>query len=119
MEHLQVELATPMAGEKTARLRDVVPRLKALKLEIVEQVGVASRCHTRIVLVDQAPASFTVSCGDERCRHGGYDLTGDVLPRLKRRREAWKITRVCNGRVGTARCLRRAQCSVQAEYRQL
>lgn len=119
IRHLPLELATPRVHEGAPLLRDVVPRLAALKLELVEQDGVASRRHTRIVLVDQAPASFIVSCGDERCRHGGYDLTGDVLPRLQRGRAEWKVTRVCNGRIGTSSCRRRAQCFVHAEYRAL
>jgi hypothetical protein len=116
MRNLPVALPLPAVPAGTPRLCTLVPRLRALRLELVEQGGGAPRHHTRIVLVDQAPAWFVVDCGDERCRHGGYDLTGDLLPRLKRERTDWKITRVCRGRVGSAPCVRQVQCAVHAEY---
>jgi hypothetical protein len=87
------------------RLRDAVPRLLTLRLEINEHRGVnAGTSHIRRIVVDNAPALFEILCSDHSCRDGGHDLTGEILAGLKGGAEQFEGEHVCYGQLGTSRC---------------
>jgi hypothetical protein len=89
------------------RLREVVPALATLRLEIDESRGTAGSGdpkHVRLVVVDTAPALFHVPCGDHACRDGGHDMTDQVLRALKLGDARVELEDACQGSVGTAGC---------------
>src|SRR5271165_1243884 len=64
-ERLQREQEAP-------RLRERVPSLATLRLEITDGRGAtnADPKHVKIIVVDTAPALFALTCGDHGCRDG-------------------------------------------------
>ncbi|RLB45180.1 MAG: hypothetical protein DRI90_28735 [Deltaproteobacteria bacterium] len=60
------------------RLRDRIPQLQSLRLELSEyrQGGTSPMGrHTRHIVVERAPALFIIPCGDHNCDDGGYNRT--------------------------------------------
>src|ERR1700733_10975262 len=53
--------------DEAPRLRDQVPHLTSLRLEIEDRCDVGGTAHTRPVLLSRAPALFLIQCGDPRC----------------------------------------------------
>src|ERR1700683_3886315 len=88
------------------RLREQVPDLVSLKLEIEDRSGVGGTTHTRRVVVDQAPALFLVPCGDPRCVDGEHDLTTSVMRALRQHEKTFEGTDMCRGSVGPSTCSR-------------
>jgi hypothetical protein len=102
------------------RLRDVVPTLATLRLEIDERRGATSTGdprHVRLVVVDSAPAMFHVPCGDHSCREGGHDMTDAVLHALKAGDARAELEDACHGSVGTAICGAVMRLVLAATYR--
>lgn len=111
-ERLQREQEAP-------RLRERVPALASLRLEITDGRNVtgADSKHTRIIVVDTAPALFSLVCGDHACRGGGHDVTIPVLDGLRTGATRFEVQDACYGNVGTAECGRVMVVEVAATYR--
>ena len=102
------------------RLREVVPALATLRLEIDERRGTAGTGdpkHVRLVVVDSAAAMFNVPCGDHACRDGGHDLTDAVLRALKSGAPRLELEDTCHGSIGTASCGAVMHLVLTATYR--
>ncbi len=111
-ERLQREQDAP-------RLRERVPTLATLRLEITDgrSITSAETKHTRIIVVDTAPALFSLMCGDRWCRGGGHDVTIAVLDGLRTGATRFDVRDACFGNVGTADCGRTMLVEVTATYR--
>jgi hypothetical protein len=111
-ERLQREQEAP-------RLLDRVPALATLRLEITDgrNLTSADSKHTRIIVVDTAPALFSLMCGDQACRGGGHDVTIAVLDGLRAGATRFEVQDTCYGNVGTAECGRTMLVGVTATYR--
>ncbi len=93
--------------DEARRLREQVPSLATLRLEIEERRGTVNAGdpkHLRLVVVDSAPALFELPCGDHACKDGGHDLTDSVLAHLSAGRTRFEVEDPCNGSIGTAHC---------------
>jgi hypothetical protein len=89
------------------RLREAVPSLATLRLEVDERRGVTNAGdpkHVRLVVVDSAAALFSLPCGDHGCRDGGHELTDVVLRALKAGAARTELEDPCHGNVGTVPC---------------
>ncbi|HEX8796920.1 MAG TPA: hypothetical protein VF765_38475 [Polyangiaceae bacterium] len=111
-ERLQREQEAP-------RLRDRVPALATLRLEITDGRNVTGgdSKHTRIIVVDTAPALFSLMCGDHACRDGGHDVTHAVLDGLCAGATRFEVQDACYGSVGSAQCGRTMVVEITATYR--
>ena len=110
-ERLQLEQEAP-------RLRDRVPALATLRLVITDGRSLTSGdAHTRIIVVDTAPALFSLMCGDHACRGGGHDVTYAVLDGLRSGATRFDVQDTCYGSVGTAECGRTMRVEITATYR--
>jgi hypothetical protein len=70
--------------DSAPRLREEVPTLLRLKIDIEERAGATAVVrHARHVVVDRAPALFLVPCGDRGCKGSGHDLTERVMCALR------------------------------------
>ena len=100
------------------RLRERVPDLTSLRLEIVEGRGEtkADPKHTRIIMVDTAPALFVLPCADHACRDGGHDVTGAILRGLHAGSASFHIDDDCQGSIGPTGCGRKMSLTVLATY---
>jgi hypothetical protein len=102
------------------RLREAVPALATLRLEIDERRGVTNAGdpkHVRLVVVDSAPALFSLPCGDHACRDGGHEMTDAVLRALQAGAARIELEDACHGTVGTAPCGAVMHIFVTATYR--
>jgi hypothetical protein len=103
--------------DEAPRLRQEVPNLARLQLDIEERTGVGAKTHTRRVVIDSAPALFLVPCGDPRCVEGEHDLTTPVMQALRSRKAVFHGEDPCSGAVGPSTCSRVLHFDVIAEYR--
>jgi hypothetical protein len=106
--------------DEAPRLRERVPSLASLRLEIEEKRGTNSAGdpkHVRVVVVESAPALFFIPCGDHACRDGGHDVTDTVLRGLVSGSERFELEDPCTGSVGTAECGRVVHIVVTATHR--
>jgi hypothetical protein len=106
--------------DEAPRLRERVPSLASLRLEIEEKRGSNSAGdpkHVRVVVVESAPALFFIPCGDHACRDGGHDVTSAVLRGLQSGLERFELEDPCAGSVGTAECGRVVHILVTATHR--
>jgi hypothetical protein len=102
------------------RLREVVPALATLRLEIDERRGTTSAGdpkHVRLVVVESAPALFSLPCGDHACRDGGHEMTDQVLRALQAGAGRIELEDTCHGNVGTAFCGAVMHILLTATYR--
>lgn len=94
--------------DSAARLTDEVPNLRTLRLVMNYRRGAVEvqPGHTRVVVVQRAPALFAVTCPEKECKSGGFDFTADVMRALKAGETAFKGTTTCEGVLGAegARC---------------
>lgn len=108
-----------MAREDAAqRLKDVIPELEGLKLELAEyrlEGGEPLVRHSRIVVVDRAPALFRFVCGDSDC-DGSHDITGELMRGLRARQTEVTGETICRGRLRTADCQRKLVFTAHASY---
>jgi hypothetical protein len=105
--------------DEAQRLKDVVPRLSACKIDFVdsrEGVTSANVSHTRRIVVARAPAILTVACGDSGCRDGGHDVTEMWLRGLRDGRVEIKGESRCRGTSSGADCERILRFTAFAEY---
>jgi hypothetical protein len=98
------------------RLRESVPTLESLQLELVEHAGTNTTAHRKHVVVASAPALFLIPCGDKECRDGGHDITHEVMRSLQQKSAQISGEHVCEGQVGSAPCTRRLQYQTRAIY---
>lgn len=106
--------------DEAPRLREQVPSLATLRLEIEERrgsVSVAESKHVKIVPVDHAPALFVLVCGDSSCKDGGHELTSQVMRHLSSGQTTFELDDECLGSVGTATCHRVVHLKGIATYR--
>jgi hypothetical protein len=100
------------------RLREQVPSLSTLQLEVEDRSGVVEGSrHTRRVVVDRAPALFLVPCADPRCIDGEHDLTTMVMRGLRSHETSFHGEDPCRGSVGPSACPRVLQFEAVAAYR--
>jgi hypothetical protein len=102
------------------RLRDAVPNLATLRLDVEERrgsVSVAESKHVRHVVVDHAPALFALVCGDSACKDGGHELTSQIMRNLQSGQAEFDVEDECLGSVGTATCHRVIHIHATATYR--
>jgi hypothetical protein len=105
--------------DEAPRLRDVVPKLTVLRIEIAEgreESTTAEVAHTRRVVVAVAPALFLIPCGDASCRDGGHDVTNELLRGLREGKAEIRGQDTCYGHMGTATCGRVLRYAAFAEY---
>jgi hypothetical protein len=105
--------------DEASRLRDRVPELRSLKLEVEEQRGastLAETRHTRVIVVERAPALFLLPCGDRDCRDGGHDVTDAVLRNLLSGNERFEVEDTCIGNIRSAECGRMVKIVAKATY---
>jgi len=101
------------------RLRDRVPSLATLRLDIAQGRGTSNSDpkYTRIIMVETGPALFELGCADPSCKDGGYDLTIPVLRGLVEGKAHFEMDGRCDGSVGSAECGRNVHVDVTATYR--
>jgi hypothetical protein len=99
------------------RLRDQVPTLDTLRLDIEDRSGVADGTkHTRRVVVGRAPALFLVPCSDSRCSGDEHDLTTVVMRALRAGETAFSGGDECRGSVGDSPCPHALRFTASATY---
>ena len=101
------------------RLKDEVPKLDALRMNLEEYSGahsIAGTSRIQHVVVAQASSRFEVPCGDSKCEEGGHDLTHEALGHLRAGHLAFEGTSTCVGRVGERPCERILKYSASAKY---
>jgi hypothetical protein len=105
--------------DEAPRLREVVPDLATLRLDIAEGTGLTNVApkHSRIVVVDGAPALFMLPCVDPACKGGGHDLTHPIVSGLKRGQTSFDLEDRCYGSTGSAECGRTMTVKITATYR--
>lgn len=101
------------------RLRERVPSLATLRLEVTDGQGITDTGpkHSRIIIVDTAPALFSLTCGDHGCRDGGHDVTSSVMQGLTAGATRFDVEDRCYGNLGSAECGRTVRVQVTATYR--
>ena len=102
--------------DEAPRLRDLVPNLTALQIEVVEDAGTTTAKHKRHVVVERAPALFVVACGDKDCEDGGHDITNEVMRSLRAGQTLTEGEHACDGKTGSAQCTRRIRYEIAAPY---
>jgi hypothetical protein len=105
--------------DEARRLRDEVPSIRTLKLEVEEhrrETTIAETKHVRHIIVDRAPALFELPCNDPSCRDGGHDLTDPMTRRLREKSTEFVLDDVCVGDVRGAACGRVVRVLVTATY---
>ena len=93
--------------DEAQRIKDRVPKLESLKLEISERRPEATSAdvsHVKRVTVDHAPALFELSCCDRACKDGGHDITRQIMQELERGQTRFEGEDTCHGALGTATC---------------
>jgi hypothetical protein len=101
------------------RLKDEVPKLDALRMQLEEFSGghsIAGTSRVQHIVVAQASSRLEIPCGDSKCEEGGHDLTHDVLGKLRAAQPTFEGSSVCIGHVGERPCERLLKYSAQAKY---
>jgi len=101
------------------RLKDEVPELEKLRMELeelTEDRPIAGTRRVRHFVVAHAAARFEIPCGEEKCEGGGHDLTAEVLARLRQRDAEFSGSSTCRGMVRERNCDRTLEYSAAAEY---
>lgn len=95
--------------DEAPRLKDRIPKLESLRLEINERRPEATSAdvqHVKRVQVEHAPALFELTCCDRACKDGGHDITRPILQELERGATRFEGEDVCHGALGSAPCAR-------------
>jgi hypothetical protein len=103
--------------QSAPRLLTTVPQLAGLMIEVEEYSQIACTKYKKRFHVESAPAWFELRCNDERCDHGGYDLTHLIVHALRARAVRSHGDLSCDGTTGTANCSRRIHYELYANYR--
>ena len=102
------------------RLKDEVPKLSTLVLEIQEHrtgTVVLESTHIRRIPVEFAPALFELPCQDSFCKQGGHDVTQAMLRALQSGSTSFEGEHACAGQTGTAECQRVLRYVAKATYK--
>jgi hypothetical protein len=99
------------------RLRESIPELVSLQIEMTEHAGTTTTKHKKHVVIANAPALFFVPCGDKDCVDGGHDITNEIMRSLHQGALQTDGEHACEGQVGSAPCARRLQFQTNATYR--
>jgi hypothetical protein len=99
------------------KLREQVPALTSLRLELEERFGPGGTKHIRRFVIDNARALFLVPCGDPRCVDGEHDLTSHVMRALRARETSFRGSDDCAGNVDSSVCPGVLRFDGTAEYR--
>lgn len=105
--------------DEAPRLKNEVPRLIELRMELEEHQGegtILSARHIRHVPVQYAPARFEIPCTDSSCKEGGHDLTWGILRTLKESQASFDGEDACNGQLGSGSCRRVLHFQIHAKY---
>ncbi|MFO0675609.1 MAG: hypothetical protein U0169_03685 [Polyangiaceae bacterium] len=105
--------------DEAPRLKDLVPDLKACRIEIAERrsnVTSADVNHTRHVVVASASAMLVVPCSDPSCQGWGHDIGPSLLRGYRDRRAEIRGEDACDGYVGGDRCGRVLTFAAFAQY---
>lgn len=100
------------------RLSEIVPDLAHLKLYIEERLpgaAEADAAHTRLIVIDRAPAVFEFGCYDRKC-NGNHDLTGSVMRALKAHKTTFEGHDRCEGERKTGACDLELHFRAEADY---
>ncbi|HET9956197.1 MAG TPA: hypothetical protein VFQ61_16935 [Polyangiaceae bacterium] len=106
--------------DEAPRLKDEVPTLDSLRLELQEHRAgavVAETAHVRCIPVAHAPALFELPCHDTFCKEGGHDVTRAILRALQSGATHFEGEDRCEGRTGSAECQRVLKFVGQATYK--
>jgi hypothetical protein len=106
-------------ADEAPRLSTEVPELRQLKLVLSEWRGtseISGTAHTRLFVIDTAPAVFVIPCGDTRCRDGGHELTYPIMRGLADRQKRLEGEDECRGNVGSGVCDRTLRFVLTATY---
>ena len=105
--------------DAAARLRELVPSLVTLRLEVEERRAESKTADSRYVrhIVDTAPGLFLLPCGDHACKDGGHDLTTAIIRGLVAGSTRFEVEGTCMGDVGSVRCGRVITVTALATYR--
>ncbi|HEY6879508.1 MAG TPA: hypothetical protein VI299_15885 [Polyangiales bacterium] len=106
-----------MDERNAQRLQAAIPKLAGLVIEVQEFSQIACIKYTKRFHVASAPLLFELRCGDERCTHGGYDITHRVVHALRAHETRSRGDCQCDGTTGTANCGRHIHFELFAEYR--
>ncbi len=100
--------------DSAPRLSIEVPTLRTLRMTISYYRGdvAVQPGHTRLVVVQRAPALFVVTCADKDCKNGGHDITDSVMRALRAGQKSFTGSAPCNGELGSAG----ARCSSELRY---
>ena len=99
------------------RLRDGVPDLVSLQIEVVEHNGTSTMKHRKHVVVAIAPALFWIACGDKECNDGGHDITAEIMRALRQKKTQLTGEHACDGQTGSVACARTIQYEMSAAYK--
>ena len=106
-------------ADEAPRLSREVPQLRQLKLTLSEWRGpleISGTAHSRLFVIDTAPAVFVIPCGDSRCRDGGHDLTYQIMHALAARQQHFEGEDECRGTLGGNSCDRTLHYVLTAIY---
>lgn len=106
--------------DEAPRLRDRVPSLATLRIEVEHWRGTAKAGdpkHVRLIVVDSAPALFALPCSDHACRDGGHDVTDAILRHLAAGATRFELEDTCHGSIGNVFCGSVVRVTAIATYR--
>jgi hypothetical protein len=116
MQHDDESAERRLREQRSPRLLTTVPQLSGLMIEVQEFSQLACFKYKKRFHVASAPALFVLQCNDERCDHGGYDITSAVVRALRAGETRTRGDSSCDGTTGTASCSRRIHFELFAEY---
>jgi hypothetical protein len=117
-EVAQASLERREREDAARRLRDEIPSLVSLRLEISQgRTSTGSTEHARTIVVERAPALFEIACFDRSCRGGGHDLTFEIMDALRRSQTKFEGEHACRGSLGAAECSSVLRYRALAVYR--
>ena len=105
--------------DEASRLLEQVPQLQTMRIELAEYTHDGHSpivSHVRHIVVGRAPALFHILCGDRDCVDGGFDVTREILQKLRAGATSFEGKQDCNGTRHGDMCQRRLQYTVQATY---
>jgi hypothetical protein len=88
--------------DSAPRLSTEIPALRTLRLTMSYYRGdvAVQPGHTRLVVVQRAPALFQVTCADKDCKQGGHDITEPVMRGLREGHKLFTGSAPCSGELG-------------------
>ena len=105
--------------DESPRLQEHVPLLQSLRLELAEYQHDGRSplmSHVRHIVVGRAPALFHILCGDRDCVDGGFDITREILHKLRTAATTFDGKQDCRGTRHGDTCQRRLEYTVVATY---